>query len=858
MLGLTFASLRARPLRALLTAFSIVLGVAMISGTFVLTGQINRAFSEIFDAANAKNDVVVELRTVEENNAEGFPEPFPASVLAQVEKVPGVAAATGGIDSLGSLVKFEGGRPESVGSTGGAPPLVFSTSPARFDAGTFIEGHAARASGEIALLEDTAEKADAKLGSTIGIVTLDGLKRVRVVGIYRVGTAASFGGALVSSIPLSDAQSWYGLADQFTQVNVQADEGVTQEALRDRIRSALGTRFTVQTGPEKAKADSQGIADLINGFLGPVLLAFGGVAVLVGAFLIFNMFSITVAQRIREIAMLRTLGASRKQILSSVLLEALATAVLGSLIGIFAGLLIASGITALFDAVGFGLPTTSPKLATTGVILGLVVGLGVTLFSAIFPAVRATKIPPMAGLREGATLPRGRFARFTPVLALLFAIGGALLIANGVTGSGDTSQRLLGMAGGAVLMFLAVAMTARFAVPLLARIVGAPLAGRASGALARDNAARNPARTARTASALMIGVALVVFAAILVSGLRSSFTDALDSSLKSDLIVTPTDGNGGGTLSPRIVPALEGIAGVEVASALTQGELRRNGRHGGAENGLNGIDPKTFGEVYKATWVTGDDADLRALDDSGVMLEKDEASSLKVGVGDPVRLLSNSRKGATVTVRGIYDDDSLITSGMITRGLLTRLTNIQGVQIVLATVNPDAKPEAVARLATEKLEAQFPTAKLESNAEFKDSLGDQVNTILYLIYALLGVSVLISVFGIVNTLLLSVHERTREIGMLRAIGITRRQLRRTIRFESAITAVIGCLLGLVIGIAFGWIVTEGLAGEGLIFAIPWGTLVVCLIGAVFVGVAAGAWPAWRASRLRVLDALSYE
>ena len=348
----------------------------------------------------------------------------------------------------------------------------------------------------------------------------------------------------------------------------------------------------MQTGAEKAKADSKGIADLINGFLGPALLAFGGVAVLVGAFIIFNMFSITVAQRIREIAMLRTLGASRKQILTSVLLEALTTGLLGTIIGIFAGLLIALGINALFDAVGFGLPSTSPQLATTGVVLGLLVGLGVTLVSALIPAVRATKIPPMAGLREGATLPRGRFARWSPILAGLFALGGAALIVNGVTGSGAASQRLLGMAGGAVLMFFAVAMTARFAVPVLARIVGAPLAWRASGALARDNAMRNAARTARTAAALMIGVGLVVFVAVFAAGLRTSFTSALDKSLKSDLIVTPTDQQGGGTLSPRIVPALEGIPGVGVASSLTQGDIRRDGRHGGQDNGLYGIEPE--------------------------------------------------------------------------------------------------------------------------------------------------------------------------------------------------------------------------------------------------------------------------
>jgi putative ABC transport system permease protein len=857
MLRLTFASLRSRPLRAILTALSIVLGVAMISGTFVLTGQIDRAFSQIFDAANAKNDVVVELRTVSDNNG-GFQEPFPASVLTRVRKVPGVAAAAGQVGALGSLVVYENGTPKRVTSTGGAPPLVFSTPPARFNPGKFLRGRSATGKGEISLLEDTAKKAHATIGSVVGLATIDGLKRLRVVGIYKIGTEASLGGALVSSIRLADAQHWFGYDGEFSEIDLQAQPGVSHAELRDRVRTALGARYKVQTGTEKAKADSKGISDLINGFLGPVLLAFGGVAVLVGAFLIFNMFSITVAQRIREIAMLRTLGASRRQILTSVMVEAFVTAAVASIAGIFLGLVLAIGINALFDAAGFGLPSTSVQLATTGVVLGLLIGFGVTLVSALIPAVRATKIPPMAGLREGATLPRGRFARFSPVLAVLFALGGAALIANGVTGSGAVSQRLIGMAGGAVFVFLAVAMTARFAVPWMARVVGAPVAWRASGALARDNAMRNASRTARTAAALMIGVALVVFAAVLVTGLKTSFTSALDKSLKSDLIVTPSDQQGGGTLSPRIVTSLESIPGVKVASSLTQGDVRRNGRHGGVETGLYGVDPKTFGDVYKFEWVKGGDADLRGLDSRGVLLEKGEATSLHLGVGSTVHLLSNSRQRATVTVRGIYKDDALMTGGILTSTLLHRLTQINGVQTVLATLQPGSNAEDVAKLAGDRLASEYPTAKLESNAEFKKSIGDQVNQVLYLIYALLGVSVLISVFGIVNTLMLSVHERTREIGMLRAIGITRRQLRRTIRFESAITAVIGSLLGLVVGLAFGWIVTKGLSSEGLKFEVPWGTLVMCLVVAAIVGVLAGVWPAWRASRMRVLDALSYE
>ena len=439
------------------------------------------------------------------------------------------------------MVVYRNGTPKRVSSAGGAPPLVFSTPPARFDPAKYVRGHRATREGEIGLIEDTAKKAKVDVGATVGLVTLDGLKRLHVVGIYKIGTTASLGGALISSIPLKDAQHWYSLDGQFTQVNVQTAPASRRRRCATASARCSATASRCRPAPRRPRPTRKGIADQINGFLGPALLAFGGVAVLVGAFIIFNMFSITVAQRIREIAMLRTLGASRKQILTSVLLEALTTGLVGTIIGIFAGLLIALGINALFDAVGFGLPSTSPQLATTGIVLGLIVGLGVTLVSALIPAVRATKIPPMAGLREGATLPRGRFARWSPILAGLFALGGAALIVNGVTGSGTASQRLLGMAGGAVLIFLAVAMTARFAVPILARIVGCPLAWRASGSLARDNAMRNAARTARTAAALMIGVGLVVFVAVFAAGLRTSFTSALDKSLKSDLIVTPTD-----------------------------------------------------------------------------------------------------------------------------------------------------------------------------------------------------------------------------------------------------------------------------------------------------------------------------
>ena len=444
------------------------------------------------------------------------------------------------------------------------------------------------------------------------------------------------------------------------------------------MRAALGPRYKVQTGSEKAKADSKGIADVINGFLGPALLAFGGVAVLVGAFIIFNMFSITVAQRIREIAMLRTLGASRRQILTSVLLEALTTGLVGTIIGIFAGLLIALGINALFDAVGFGLPVDLAGARHHGRRARAHRGARRDARLGADPG-RARDQDPAHG---GPARRRDAAARALRALVAdprgLFALGGAALIVNGVTGSGTASQRLLGMAGGAVLIFLAVAMTARFAVPMLARIVGAPLAWRASGALARDNAMRNAARTARTAAALMIGVGLVVFVAVLVAGLAHVVHERARQvpEERPDRHAERSAGR-----RHAVAPHRRRRSRASRASGAHRRSRRATSAAtaatAGCDNGLYGVDPTTIGEVYKFEWVTGGNGDLSGLDRQrdparegrGVVAARERRRS--------VHLLSNSRKRATVTVRGIYKDDTLMQNGIITSSLVQRLTQTQ-------------------------------------------------------------------------------------------------------------------------------------------------------------------------------------
>jgi putative ABC transport system permease protein len=850
MIRIALRSLWSRKLRTALTLLAILLGVAMISGTYVLTDQINRGFDDIFKKSVQGTDVNITRKSVfTGTNYYGPGGTLPESLLTQVKGTPGVAEAVGSVGASGSVVID--GKPVS---TGGAPGLVYSTAPERFSQSKFLSGAPPSANGQVAINTKLANDKNLKVGDHIGLTTAQGVKDVTISGIFNFGDSASVGGATIVVTTLADAQAWYDMAGQLSNISVAADSGVTPDQLVTRLKATLPAYTDVKTGEQTAEEASKAISDALGSVLTPALLAFGGVAILVGAFIIFNAFSITVAQRLREFAMLRSLGASRRQVLLTVLAEALVMGLAASVLGLFAGLGVARGINALFKAVGADIPTAPAVLEPRTIVVALAVGIGVAVLAAMAPAVRATRVPPVAALQEGAVLPPSFVGRFGSFIAAAIAVLAVLSLTRGLFASDPTTLRLLFLGLGMIGIFVAVAMMSKYVVRPVAGAIGWPLEklARVSGRLARENTARNPGRTAATAAALMIGLAVVVFVAVFAQGLKTSFVDAVDRSVNAEFVIS---GQNGGTMPAAALDAARGVFTVEDAAGVygSQAEVNKNGLANAA-----GVNPASFSPLWFFDWLRGgSDKLLGRLAGNNALIEEQFALKYKLKPGDSFTAVGSTGEKATFKVLGEYRDPVLITGFVIPLTTFQRLfpTTQQDPLYILVDTNGN---EAQVRSQLTTALKPFPTAEVRTKAEFNDMMKKQVNQILIMLYALLAVSVIISIFGIVNTLVLSVYERTREIGMLRAIGTTRRQMRRIVRYESVITSIIGGALGIILGVVFGYVVTTRLAAQGITFSVPWLQLVAFLIVAAVVGVLAAVLPARRAANLNILEAIHYE
>ncbi len=852
MTALALRGIAERKLRSALTAIAVLLGVAMITGTYIETDQIRNAFEDISEQSVEGIDVIV---TPEEAFTPSFtsePTTLKAGLAKRVRGVDGVAAAEGQVTAFGHLV-VDGETIETMG----APGLVLGASSERFDPSEVVAGRKPVADNEAALLEQNAVDNGVELGDRIGVTTRRGVARVTVVGLFAFGEAGSLGGTTAVEMPAAQVQRLFDLRGRFSGISVIGEPGVDPGELAERVEAVLPGSARAQTAEANAQESADEINDQIGSFLTPALLALAGAAVLVGAFIIFNTFSITVAQRMREFAMLRALGATRRQVLGVVTGEALFVGIIASAAGICAGIGFAKLLNALFDAAGFGIPQTGLVVAPRTIVIALLVGIGVTLVAAMVPALRATRVPPVAAMSGVPPLPSARARRVAAVLTAVLVVAGAALTVQGLFGSGPATSKLGALAGGAIFLFVGVALSARYVVRPLAAVIGFPIERvfGTPGRLARENAERNPGRTAITSGALMVGLALVVFVAVFAAGLKSSIGRQIDELIRAEIFVTGEDLQ---AIPAGAVKAAADVPGVEAAVPTLFDQLEVNGEKSNVVTDvLIGVDPAKLPAVYTFEWVDGDDSLLGELGRGETLIEEQFAKAHDLGAGDAYRVESPSGGRAKLRALGVYRDPTVLQGSIASPATLRSFSPARDPIFVLVAVSDSADAARVEAAVTKAL-GRFPIVTVESRAEYQETVESQLDQIVYLLYALLAMSLVISLFGIANSLFLAIHERTGELGVLRAIGATRGQLRRVIRYESVITSVIGGLLGIAVGVGFAFLAIESLSEFGFGISIPVGQLLAFMVLAVAVGVVGAIAPARRASRVDVLDALHYE
>jgi putative ABC transport system permease protein len=833
--------LAGRKLRTALTAFAIVLGVAMVSGTFVLTDTIDRAFHTIFTASYSHTDAVVSGRKLVDYSFSGNAT-VPASLVDQVRGLPDVQEAAG------TILDFSGNsdqaklidRDGKVISQSGNPTFGFGLDrdADRFNPFRLTEGRWAQGQDEVVIDKETSSKHHFAPGDSIRVAADGPVQTFKVVGVAKFGDVNTLGGATFAVFTVKAAQELLH-KHGYDAIAVAAKPGVSSAKLVSELKEIAPTNTVVKTGAEQAKADQKDI----NGFLKIIrifLLSFGGIALFVGAFVIFNTLSITVAQRAREFATLRTLGASRRQVLRSVITESFAIGLTAAIVGLGLGVGLAKGISSLLSATGLSLPQTSLVFALRTVVVSLLVGVVVTLLAGLLPAFKATRVPPIAAVREGAVL--STRSRRSQLVGLGLSVAGALLLVYAAVGGG----KVLATVGGALLLFLGTSAVAAWLVPALVALVGRPATrfGGVAGKLAKQNATRNPARTASTAAALMIGLALVTFVSVLAVGLRNSDRNAIEKQVSADYVVQST--NGWQTFPKAAGESLTKTGAVVSAVRADRGKI------GKANVSVNGIDANAA-KVLHFDWKQGSDATIAGLASGGAILKKSFADKHDLAVGEHFTIRTASGDPVDLVVDGIYDApklDQILGGVTISKAAFDRTFPRPADQYVF--VNGSSKPALEAALTA------YPDAKVYTRDGFVKERSRFIGQLLNMVYVLLALSVIVSLFGMVNTLVLSVFERTRELGMLRAVGMTRRQVRRMVRHESVITALIGASIGLPLGLGLGWVVSHRLSRYGVAYEVPWRALFYFVWVAVVAGLWAALLPARRASKLNVLNALQYE
>ena len=856
MLRTTLRSLWAHKRRLISTCVAIILGVAFIAGTLVLNGTIGKIFDDLF--AEVGQGIDAQVRGAELfDGGEGSGTvrgPLDEATVAKVRAVPGVAAAEGSVISFSSTVLDA--HDDAMGGAG--PPVMVGSWDRDPELASYqiVSGRAPEKLGEAVIDRGGAKSGDFVLGDTVRVLTGEKEYRLTLVGTSAFGDADSAGGTVFLATSLPQAQVIAGRPGQVDTVNARAADGVTPEQLVLNIEKAkVAPGADVVTGKEASDEQASSVKSAF-GFFTLMLTIFALIALFVGWFIISNTFSILVAQRTRELALLRAIGATRRQVMTSVMTEAVLIGLFSGVLGLGAGILLAWGGFEALTAAGVDLPTAGLVVPPSAIAIALIAGLGVTLVAAIMPAIRATRVPPIAALRDVAIDSSGASKTRAGIGLLLLAAGG--FFASTAFTADPTSDDIRTVGIGAGLILVAVLVLGPVIATPLAAAVGSwiPKVKGITGHLSRQNAMRSPRRTASTAAALTIGVTLIVFITVFAQSTTTSINNAIGNGFRGDYIVTTANQFSFAGAAPDMAQKLREVRGVDQVSALRMNQAQLTFADGSKTTGLvGGIDPADMERVFKVSMAEGS---LSSLTDRTIVVDRAKARDHHLAIGQKVTVLASTGTQISVTISAISDDSVMLGQWTLTNANVEKLDPTTGV--FMAAIRLDRGADvATMRKPLRNIVDQYPQMKLQNREQFKSGIVSTITQLLLVIYVLLLVSVVISLIGISNTLSLSIHERTRELGLLRAMGMTRSQMRSSVRWEAVIVALIGTALGLVLGLGLSFLMIKVLAGEGITdYSAPPVWMIVIALVAAGLAVLASIRPAWRASKLNVLEAIATE
>ncbi|MGW1599581.1 ABC transporter permease [Streptomyces eurythermus] len=828
--------------RLLMTVLAVMLGVAFVSGTLVFTNTLSDAYQKSFAKGFDQVDVAVRPKYQDsEGDRVGKDAELTQALLDRAAKVPGAASATGVVTGFTAVAGKDG---ELVGgdwqSAGGN---YWGTEDPRYP---LVSGHAPHGKGEVLIDSATAKRAGFKVGDTVRLSVDGPVLTPTVSGIFTTDDGNVAAGGSLTLFDTPTAQSLFGKKGTYDEIDVRAAAGTSQEALKAALDKALPVKLVeTTTGERLADDQAAAIADSLSG-LKKSLLVFAGIALFVGTFIIANTFTMLVAQRTRELALLRAVGASRRQVTRSVLVEAFAVGTVAGVAGLVAGIGIGAGLRSLLGSLGESVPDGPLVIGSGTVVAALAVGILVTVLAAWLPARRAAKIPPVAAMSSLHAKATTKSLVLRNTLGSLFAAAGIAVVLMATNMDADAAQGPMGI--GAVLLIIGVfVLTPLLSRPLIALASPVLRAFGVSGKLARQNSVRNPRRTAATASALMIGLTLITGMTVMAGSLQSSIDRMASSAIRADYVVSMANQ---GPLSPDVAKKLATADGVTASSPLRNGESRIDG----GTQWLTGVDGAAIGKL----------TDLKMTDGSfsvgGTRIVVDADRAEKHGWKPGSQLTAHFEDGAArrLTVAGVYEGNDMFNGIILDNKVLTpHLTDPADMRVMVKMA--DGASDAAKKGLVKTLDTN-PAVKIQDKQDISHEIGNVFTQVLNMVYGLLGMAVIVAVLGVVNTLAMSVFERAQEIGMLRAIGLDRGAVKRMVRLESLVISLFGGVLGLALGVFFGWAAGELLATEIPTYELllPWGRMTVFLLLAGFIGVLAALWPARRAARLNMLTAIKAE